>query len=511
MAYLSIVALIPLAAVVLKSLENGPDSFWTAISSPQAVAALKLTLIASVVVVLINAVFGTLIAWVLVRDDFPGKSIVNSLIDLPFALPTIVAGLTLLALYGPDSPVGINVAFTRAAVVMALLFVTLPFVVRAVQPVLLELDREMEQAAESLGASRTTVFRRIILPNLTPAIIAGAGPGVRARGGRVRLARPDHGQPPVQDGGRVRISSSPGSRATTRSAPPRCPSCCSSWPWWSCCSSAGSRRGRCAMKSKYALRFIALGYLALLLGVPVVLVFVNAFQDGIGAAWDAVTTPEAQHAFWLTMVMVAVAVPLNTIFGILAALAIVRQRFRGRALLNALVDLPFAVSPVVVGLALLLVYGRRDGWVGPWFADHGVQIIFSTPGMILATIFVSLPFVVREVIPVLREIGTEQEQAAATLGAGPLQTFFRVTLPAIRWGVAYGVVLTTARALGEFGAVSVVSGKLSGQTETATLFVENRFQRFDETGAYAASVVLALLALVTLLAMNLIKPKEAQG
>ena len=175
MSYLSIVALIPLAAVVLTSFESGLDSFWNAISSPQAVAALKLTLVASVVVVLINAIAGTVVAWVLVRDDFPGKSIVNSLIDLPFALPTIVASLTLLAFYGPDSPVGVNVAFTRVAVAMALLFVTLPFVVRAVQPVLLELDREMEQAAESLGASRVTVFRRIILPNLTPAIIAGAG------------------------------------------------------------------------------------------------------------------------------------------------------------------------------------------------------------------------------------------------------------------------------------------------------------------------------------------------
>jgi sulfate/thiosulfate transport system permease protein len=174
-AYLSIVALIPLAAVLVKSLENGTDSFWAAVSSPQAVAALKLTLIASLIVVLVNAVFGTLIAWVLVRDEFPGKSIVNSLIDLPFALPTIVAGLTLLAFYGPDSPVGVNVAYTRTAVVMALLFVTLPFVVRAVQPVLLELDREMEQAAESLGAGRLTVFRRIILPNLLPAIIAGGG------------------------------------------------------------------------------------------------------------------------------------------------------------------------------------------------------------------------------------------------------------------------------------------------------------------------------------------------
>ena len=264
------------------------------------------------------------------------------------------------------------------------------------------------------------------------------------------------------------------------------------------------------MRSKYALRFIALGYLALLLGIPVVLVFVNAFQDGIGAAWDAVTTPEAQHAFYLTLVMVAVAVPLNTIFGVVAALVIVRQRFRGRALLNAAIDLPFAVSPVVVGLALLLVYNRRDGWVGSWFAEQGIRIIFSTPGMILATMFVSLPFVVRETIPVLREIGTEQEQAAATLGAGPLQTFFRITLPAIRWGVAYGVVLTTARALGEFGAVSIVSGRLSGQTETATLFVESEFRRFNEVGAYAAAVVLALIALVTLLAMNVIKPKEAQ-
>ena len=175
MTYLSIVALIPLAAVVVRSLDGGLDSFWDAVTSPQAVASLRITLIASVIVVVINVVAGTLIAWVLVRDEFPGKGIVNSLIDLPFALPTIVAGLTLLAFYGPDSPIGVNVAFTQVSIVLALLFVTLPFVVRAVQPVLLELDREMEQAAESLGASRATVFRRIVLPNLFPAIIAGAG------------------------------------------------------------------------------------------------------------------------------------------------------------------------------------------------------------------------------------------------------------------------------------------------------------------------------------------------
>ena len=175
MAYLSIVALIPLAAVVVRSTDSGWDGFWSAISNEQAVSALKLTLVASLIVVVINAVGGTLIAWVLVHDEFPGKGIVNSLIDLPFALPTIVAGLTLLAFYGPDSPLGVDVAFTRVAVVLALLFVTLPFVVRAVQPVLLELDREMEDAAESLGASRRTTFTRIVLPNLVPAILAGGG------------------------------------------------------------------------------------------------------------------------------------------------------------------------------------------------------------------------------------------------------------------------------------------------------------------------------------------------
>ena len=259
--------------------------------------------------------------------------------------------------------------------------------------------------------------------------------------------------------------------------------------------------------ARLALRGVALTYLGLLIALPVGVVFYRAFEKGLGAAWDSLTTPEALHAFWLTCVMVAVAVPLNTLFGVLCALVLVRQRFRGRAILNAAVDLPFAVSPVVIGLALILVYGR-GGWIGDWLADNGVQVIFSPVGMVLATIFVSLPFVVREVAPVLREIGTEQEQAAATLGASPLQTFLRVTLPAIRWGVAYGVVLTTARALGEFGALSVVSGKLSGRTETLTLRVEERFQAFDLTGAYAAAVVLALMALATLLAMNLLRPRE---
>ena len=263
------------------------------------------------------------------------------------------------------------------------------------------------------------------------------------------------------------------------------------------------------MTARLGLRAAALGYLAILLLLPVGLVFYRTFGDGIGPVWESITTPEAQHAFYLTVVMVLIAVPANTVFGVACALVLVRHRFRGRGLVNSIVDMPFAISPVVVGLALILVYGK-EGWFGGWLLDNGVQVIFSPVGMVLATIFVSLPFVVREVMPVLREIGTEQEQAASTLGASGWQTFWRVTLPAIRWGVAYGVVLTTARALGEFGAVAVVSGKLVGKTETLTLHVEQSFENFDIAGSYAAAFVLAVLALATLLAMNLFKPKEAR-
>jgi sulfate/thiosulfate transport system permease protein len=255
---------------------------------------------------------------------------------------------------------------------------------------------------------------------------------------------------------------------------------------------------------RLSVRVVALGYLALLLLVPIGVVLYRTFEPGVGEVWDAITTPAAVSAFWLTVEIAAIAVPLNTIFGIVAALLLVRTRIRGKRFLEALIDLPFAISPVVIGLALFLLYGR-EGWLGPTLTNAGIQIIFSVPGMVLATIFVCLPFVVREVTPVLREIGDEQEQAAATLGASRWQTFWRVTLPAIRWGVAYGIVLSTARAIGEFGAVSVVSGKIAGETVTLPLLVENRYSNFDLAGAYAASALLAVIALVTLLAMTLLQ------
>ena len=262
--------------------------------------------------------------------------------------------------------------------------------------------------------------------------------------------------------------------------------------------------------SRLGLRFAALGYLAVLLLVPVGVVLYKTFQHGVGPVIDSVTTPAAISAFWLTVEVAAIAVPLNAIFGIAAAIVLERTTLPGRRVLNALLDLPFAVSPVVIGLSLVLLYGRT-GWLGPWLTDHGIQVIFAVPGIVLATCFVSLPFVAREVAPVLREVGDDQEQAAQTLGAGRWQAFWRITLPSIRWGVAYGVVLSTARAIGEFGAVSVVSGKIAGQTDTLTLLVEQRYTNFDLAGAYAASALLAVIALVTLLAMTLLSNRRAQA
>jgi sulfate transport system permease protein len=261
------------------------------------------------------------------------------------------------------------------------------------------------------------------------------------------------------------------------------------------------------MIARWLLRFIAVGYVALLVLIPVGMIGRRTFEHGLSPVWQALTTPDALHAIKLTVLITLIAVPANTVFGVLCALLLVRHRFPGKALLSAAAALPLGISPVVVGLALIFVYGRF-GWFGGWLFDHNIQVIFALPGMVLATIFISLPYVVREVVPVLQEIGTEQEQAAATLGASALQIFRRITLPSIRAGVGYGVVLSTARALGEFGAVSVVSGNLTGQTETLTLFVQNHFEQFDTTGAYAASLLLAALALLSLLGMRLIRPRE---
>ena len=260
---------------------------------------------------------------------------------------------------------------------------------------------------------------------------------------------------------------------------------------------------------RYLLRYVALGYLLLLLIVPVGLILWRTFAPGVGAFIESVTTPAAISALQLSVLVVAIVVPLNVLFGVPTALVLARNKFRGKSLLQAAIDLPFAVSPVVVGVALILLWGT-NGVFGFVQNDLGFKIIFSFPAIVLASIFVTVPFVIREVEPVLHELGTDQEEAAATLGSSWWQTFWRITLPSIRWGLMYGIVLTVARTLGEFGAVTIVAANLPGSSQTLTLLVADRYSRGAEYGAYAVSTLLMTVAVLVLVVQVILDARRAK-
>ncbi len=251
---------------------------------------------------------------------------------------------------------------------------------------------------------------------------------------------------------------------------------------------------------------IAVGYLALIIYIPAINVFVQAFQSGVGTFLSNLTRPEFTHAAWLTVALAVISVPVNTVFGLCAAWAIARHKFPGRTFVLSLIDLPFSISPVVAGLMIVLLYGR-NGWFGQILEGSDIKVVFAFPGMVLATAFVSLPFVAREVIPVLEELGSDQEEAARTLGAKDWQIFWRVTLPNIRWGLLYGLILTNARAMGEFGAVSVVSGNIAKKTQSLPLYVEDAYKQYETEAAFSAAVLLALLAVVTLVVKEVLERK----
>jgi sulfate transport system permease protein len=259
---------------------------------------------------------------------------------------------------------------------------------------------------------------------------------------------------------------------------------------------------------RWLLTFIALSFLALFLVLPLVTVFAEAFDNGIAAYVEAVREPDALSALRLTLIAAAFAVPANLIFGVAAGWAIAKFDFRGKNLLTTLIDLPFAVSPVISGMVFVLLFGRQ-GFLGPWVAEQDIRIVFAIPGIVLATIFVSFPFVAREVIPVMEAAGTQEEEAARVLGAGGFQTFFRITLPNIKWGVLYGAILCNARAMGEFGAVSVVSGKIRGETNTLPLHVEILYNEYMFQAAFAVASLLTLLAVVTLMVKTVLEGKVA--
>ena len=258
----------------------------------------------------------------------------------------------------------------------------------------------------------------------------------------------------------------------------------------------------------YVLRILVIAYLFFLVAWPLSLVVTNTFDDGFASLEGIFSDPDVVTALQLTAVCAVVAVVINTVFGVGMSLLLVRYEFPGKRALSALVDLPLSVSPVVVGLALVLVYGGRGGWFGPTLESFGIQVIYANLGIIMATAFVALPLVIREVVPVLHEIGTEQEQAARSLGANAVQTFWRITLPAIKWAVVYGVVLSLARSLGEFGAVKVVSGNVLGETRTATLVVEEKYLNFDQAGAYAVAFLLAMVSVACIVVVAIIRPKH---
>ena len=491
--------------------------------------------------------FGLLVAWVLVRYRFPGRRLVDALVDLPFALPTAVAGIALTTLYAANGwlgrylePLGIKVAYTRLGIVVALIFIGLPFVVRTVQPVLDDLEVEVEEAAASLGARRWQTFPRVILPTLAPALLTGfALAFARALGeyGSVvfisgnmpmkteivplliitKLEQYDYAGATaialvmllasfvlllainlLQWAARRRVA---GLSMTDHRRLP-----------------SGHHGAACrSQRATGESPVVRWTLIATALGVPRAarwccrwsLVFHEALAKGLAAYLAAIREPDALSAARLTLLVAAIAVPLNLVFGVAAAWASPSSSSAGKNLLITLIDLPFAVSPVISGMIFVLLFGMH-GWFGPG-CDHDIKIIFAVPGIVLATIFVTFPFVARELIPLMQEQGTEEEEAAIVLGAGGWQTFWRVTLPNIKWGLLYGVILCNARAMGEFGAVSVVSGHIRGETNTLPLHVEILYNEYAFAASFAVASVLTLLALVTLALKTLVEWQQRRS
>jgi sulfate transport system permease protein len=398
--------------------------------------------------------------------------------------------------------------FAPPAIVLALLFISLPLVVRTVLPVLLEVDRDQEEAALTLGASRVATFRRVVFPALRPAIVSGTllafaralgefGSIVVVSGNipRRTLTAAVHIYAEMESGntesaaamsllllllsfGIIAAIQSPGTPA--REA-----------------ATSGARPPSSQGRGRWLLIGAVVAYVGVLVVAPTLAILSGAFERGAGAFFREIFQWDALRALGLTLVLALVAVIINAVLGTLCAYVLVRDRFLGRRLVAGLVDLPSAVSPVIAGYMIILLFGRA-GWFGPAFARAGIRVVFALPAMVIATIFVTLPFVIRAVMPVLEQAGLAQEEAAQTLGATPWQTFWRVTLPNIRWGLLYGVVLTAARALGEFGAVLVVAGGILGVTETATLYIFRALDERNEVGAYALAVVLGVISVILL-------------
>jgi len=520
--YLGVAILLPLSAILKSGLSDGLRTFWRDVTNPMAFAALKLTILVAVITTVINLVMGTLTAYVLERYEFPGRRLLNSIIDLPFAIPTLVTGVMLVLLYGPQSTLGawlsskgIQVIFNTPGIVVALLLVTYPFVIRAVQPVLRELDRSQEEAAYTIGATKWTIFRTIILPAISPAIITGAllsfARALGEFGSIVVVAGNIPGRTltaPVYVYGQLESYNQRGASAVSVVLLALSFTLMLLVDWmqkrWDIqAETVGAARARTKRPGliEWSLIGIGLFYATVLLAGPLVAMTWGAFSEGLTTFWAQITSANALSALKLTLLLGAGATLINAILGVCIAWVLVRDDFKGKRFINGMVDLPFAVSPVIAGLMVILLFGR-GGWFTPATDALGVKIVFAWPGMLLATVFISLPFIIREVMPVLAQVGVEQEQAAYTMGATGLQAFRHITLPSIKWGLFYGISLTLARSIGEFGTVLVVSGGVSGLTETSTLFIFRSLDDRNYTAAYATSLLLACITFIIFIMME---------
>ena len=535
--YLSVMLLLPVAALVAQALSLPLGEIWRIATEPVALSASGVTLTTALAAAVTNGVAGLAIAWILVRYRFPGRALLDAALDLPLALPAVVTGLTLVTVYGDRGwlgslllPLGIQVSYSRLGVYMAMLFSSLPFVVRAVQPVLMCLDSALEEAAAGLGASPGRRFREVLLPLLLPATLTGIALGFARAVGEYGAVVLIASNLPFKDLIAAvlimqRLEQYDIAGATVLGLVMLLFALVMLWAInllqaWNQPRRGGAGGGQPRMilrtndlcdpgldsQAFGSKRFFLVGsvlvYLALVLMVPTANLFFQALRGGLGPLMATLGQREFLTALRLSLAIAAIALPLNMAFGLCAAWAITHrqadkplQQARSSSLLLSLIDLPLSISPVVAGLMIVLLYGR-GGWFSPLLDAGQIRIVFAWPGMVLATAFVTLPFVVREVLPVWRAISPSQEEAARSLGVGDFAIFQRLTLPQVRSSLGYGMVLTWARAIGEFGAVTVVSGSIIGKTQTLSLFVEDAYKNYQTQSAYVAAMLLACLALI---------------
>ena len=549
-AMLSIIVVIPLASVLGYAFTLTPADFFHVVTRPATLSAFCTSIGCALVAAVINVVFGVVLAWMLTRYQFPGKRLVDGLIELPFAMPTAVAGITLSQMYAPEgeighllAPLGIQISYTHAGIVIAMVFIGIPFVVRAVQPVLQSLDPSFEEAAHILGASRRRTFFRIVLPELTPSILTGFGLAL-ARGigefgsviyisgnsvkdgtqvvSYVIMQKLNAGSANYGDAAAIAlvllaisfallfIINAIQLRASRRVAG------LDDGSVTRATNRSGSRRGGDAGLQMATMVF-GIGFLAVMLVLPLVSVLTKSLAQGWDFYLASITTPTALAALRITLIATICAVLVNTFFGLVASWLLTKFNFRGQRVLATLADVPFSISPVIAGLAFVMTFGRT-GWANP-IVDAirdalgiNISLVFSVPGVVLATIFVTFPFVLRELLPIMHAQGSDEETAAALMGASGLRIFGEITFPKIKWALLYGIILCAARAFGEFGAVYALS-KARGQTFTLPLEIDALYMAGTPdsiTSAFAVSSLLVMLAIIILIARNVVEYRSGK-